>query len=370
MNIESLISKIELFNDLVIKSGFKRDVNDYIQAIQQGQNQNLVFMKDLSNKVIANLTEFENFGLKNELTLVLKDTIAFTELNTLLDLEEINNNAEIQGNEYYSRFYQILIQINNHIEQNKNELDSALQVFLKYRSKDEYESEQEKALVSLIFKDLKSTGSIKEFARVLNRWNRMLLIYHTLLTSNSPKEIELVEIQNGSIDVIFNVDLNIALDLTVLIKTGLKVYGAYLLYKSKTAKLIIESYMGNEKLIEHEKQREKLMLDNIKESIAQKALEQYNEKLQIDSIIETTSIEMKIDEVSKVIADHIINGNELKLLTSPPKNDENESDISIELREETARVRETFKKLSNKDKLTLIEKYTINEIDENTNSIN
>lgn len=364
MNIESLISKIELFNDLVIKSGFKRDIVDYIQSIQQGQNQNLVFMKDLSSKVKNKLIEFENFGLESELTFVLRDNEPFTTLNILSQIEELDSNTEIDGNNYFSKFNQLLNQLNQHIDKNKKEIDTIYAVFQKYRSDDDYESENERALVSLIFKDLKSTGSLKEFAKVLNRWNRMLLVYHTLLTSTSPDEIELVEIQNGSIDVIFNIDFDIAIDLTELLKTGLKVYGAYLLYKSKTARVIIESYMGNQKLIKQEKEREKLMLENIKESIALKALEQHKENLKTDKKIEKTSIDVKIEEVSSVITDHIIKGNELKLLTPPVADEdveENETDISVELREETAKVRETYKKLTSEEKQLLLEKYSIKD---------
>lgn len=361
MNIESLISKIELFEDLVIRSGFKRDITDFIQSIQQPQNQNLVFMKDLSFKVKNKLIEFESYGLESELTLVLRENEPFTKLNILNQLEELNSDTEIDGNTYFSKFNDILNQLNQHINKNKKELDSVLIVFQKYTSNDEYQSENEQALVSLIFKDLKSTGSLKEFAKVLNRWNRMLLVYHTLLTSESPDEIELVEIQNGSIDVIFNIDFDIALDLTELIKTGLKVYGAYLIYKSKTAKDIIESYMGNQKLLKNEKEREKLMLDNIKESIAQRALEQHKEKLKTDKKIEVTSIDVKIEEVSSVITEHIIKGNELKLLTPPEINEEEVNDVSVELREETAKVRETFKKLTSTEKQLLLEKYSIKD---------
>lgn len=361
MNIESLISKIKLFDDLLVRSGFKRDITDFIQSIQQAQNQNLVFMKDLSVNIKNKLTEFESYGLENELTLILRESEPFTKLNILSQLEELDSNPEIDANNYFSKFNNILNQLNQHINKNKKELDSLLIVFQKYTSDDEYQSENEQALVSLVFKDLKSTGSLKEFAKVLNRWNRMLIVYHTLLTSESPDEIELVEIQNGSIDVIFNIDFDIAIDLTELIKTGLKVYGAYLIYKSKTAKDIIESYMGNQKLIKNEKEREKLMLDNIKESIAQKALEQHKEKLKIDKKIEKTSIDVKIEEVSSVITEHIIKGNELKLLTPPEVNEEEINDLSVELREETAKVRETFKKLTPTEKQLLIEKYSIKD---------
>jgi len=362
MNIESLISKIELFESLIIKSGFKRDVNDYLQSIQQGQNQNLVFMKDLSQKVKDKLIECEDYGLESELNAVLRDSKPFTSLDTITKLEDLDNNIEIDGNNYFAHFSQILTQLIQNIDKNKTELDSVLQIFQKYVSiEKEYEFENEQAVVSLIFKDLKSTGSLKEFSKVLNRWNRMLLVYHTLLTSESPDEISLIEIQNGSIDVIFNIDFDIAVDLTELLKVGLKVYGAYLLYKSKTAKEIILSYMGNAKLIKQEKEREKLMLENIKDSIYQKALEQHKERLKADNNIEKTSIEVKLEEVSSVITDHIIKGNELRLLTAPEDLGDDETNLGIELREETAIVRERFKKLEPAEKQFLLEKYTIKE---------
>jgi hypothetical protein len=362
MNIESLISKIELFEDLIIKSGFKRDVNDYLQSIQQGQNQNLVFMKDLSQKVKNKLLECENYGLEFELDKVLRDNKPFTELDTLAKLEELDNDTEIDGNSYYSKFSQILTKLIQKLDSNKTELDSVLSIFQKYVSLEKkYEFENEQAIISLIFKDLKSTGSLKEFAKVLNRWNRMLLVYHTLLTSKSPDEISLVEIQNGSIDVIFNIDFDIAIDLTELIKTGLKVYGAYLLYKSKTAKEIIASYMGNLKLIRQEKEREKFMLENIKESIYNKALEQHKKRIKSDKNIEKNSIAVKLEEVSSVITEHIIKGNELKLLTAPEIYEEDEENLGEQLRQETAVVRERFKKLESSEKQFLLEKFTIKE---------
>jgi len=362
MNIESLLHKIDLFNDLIIESGFRRDVQDYIQSIQQGQNQNLVFMKDLSAKVKLKLTECDNYGLETELQYVLRDAAPFTKLNTLGELEELDSNTEIDGNAYFAKFNQILSTLLQHIDWNKNELDALHVVFNKYVTEEkEFDAEQEQAIVSVIFKDLKSTGSLKEFAKALNRWNRMLTVYHQLLTSKSPEEISLIEIQNGSIDVIFNIDFDIAVDLTELIKTGLKVYGAYLLYKSKTAKEIIASYMGNPKLLKQENEREKLMLENIKESIAAKALEQHRERLKSDKKIDKTSINVKVEEVSSVITDHIIKGNELRLLTPPESEEEDEADISVELRDVTATVRERFKKLNETEKQFLLTKYTVKD---------
>lgn len=365
MNIESLLNKIKIFRELVIDSGFKRDVTDFKQSIAQAQNQNLVFMKGLSEKVKENLIYFENNSLDSELNSVLRENEPFTSLETLNELEELDSDNEIAGPQYYQKFNAILNQLQSSIQSNETELNKVKTTFDKYISDDdEYDSEQEQAIMSLIFKDLESTGSLKEFSKVLQRWNRTLLIYYTLLKSESPKEISLVEIQNGSIDVIFNIDFDIAIDLTELIKTGLKVYGAYLLYKSKTAKEIIASYMGNKKLIATEKEREKLMLDNIKDSIKLKALEQHKENLKLDSPPSKTGATKKADEVAKVITDHIVKGNEVKLLTPPEPEEEDEADISTELRTETATVRESWKKLDEKEKQLLLEKYTIKEENE------
>lgn len=373
MNIESLLNKIKLFDELVIDSGFKRDSTDFFNAIQQVHNRNLVFMQDLSSKLQNHLSAILNNGLDAELDILLKENDSFTSLDTYSELIELDKDKEIDANQYFQKFNTLLSQLNQLIGTNITELDSVRDVFQKYApEKESYHSEGEQALVSLVFKDLKTTGSILEFSKVLNRWNRTLLIYHTLLKPESPKEITLEEIQNGSIDVIFNIDFDVAIDLTELIKTGLKVYGAYLLYKSEKAREIIDSYMGNKKLIKMEQERETLMLDNIKDSIKEKALEQHQEKLSQGLKVDKVGAAKKADEVSSVLTDHIVKGNELKLLTPPisesEEDEENEKDISTELREETSIVRERYKKLNTKEKQLLLDKYTIKDDEEDKKS--
>jgi hypothetical protein len=182
-------------------------------------------MKDLSQKIKESLTFFENNSLDSELNSVLRKNEPFTSLETLSELEDLDSDNEIAGPQYFQKFNAILNRLESSIQSNETELNQVKITFDKYVSDDdEYDSEQEQAVMSLVFKDLESTGSLKEFSKVLHRWNRTLLIYHTLLKSESPEEISLVEIQNGSIDVIFNIDFDIAVDLTELIKTGLKVY--------------------------------------------------------------------------------------------------------------------------------------------------
>jgi hypothetical protein len=357
--LESLLNKINLFKEFVIETGLKRDLIDYTNALGQPQNRNLVFMKSLAEKLKNYFFEIKNNSIDTELQIILKDTKPFTTIAVLDEIEEINEDPELLPEDYFQKFFNLLERINQLIISNEDEISTIEAIFNKYTKSDESSLIGEQALLSLVFKDLQSTSSLKEFSKVLNRWNRTLLIYHTLLKSQSPEEISLVEIQNGSIDVIFSIDFDIAIELTELIKLGLKVYSAYLLYKSKTAREIIESYAGNSKLIKSENDREKLMLDNIKDSIKLKVLEQHNDKLLLDKNIEKAGAEKKADEISRIITDHIIKGNEVKLLNASKSNEEDDKITSSELRASTTIVRERFKELEPKDKLLLIEKYYI-----------
>lgn len=372
MNIESLLNKVHLFESLVIISGFKRDITDYFQSIQQSQNQNLVYMKDLSLRIKRYFKNFENNSLDSELDHLLKDTLPFTEKDIVSELDKLDDNSLVDANEYFSKFYQILNTLLESIIENENEIKNLKNILDKYSvTMTEQFTSEGNALISIIFKDLKSTGTIKEFTKSLDKWNRALLIYYTLLKSDSPEEIDLIEIQNGSIDVVCNIDFDVSLDLTKLVMRGLAVYSAYLLYKSKAAKEIIASYMGNKKLIATEKEREKLMLLNIHETLKNTINEQHKENLKKDKKISKESVEKKIDEVSKVIAEHIIKGNEIKLLTYNTEDEKQENDsnentkqLAEKLRESTSIVRERFNLLETDDKQLLLETYTIKDDDE------
>lgn len=374
MNIESLLNKLHLFESLVVTSGFKRDISDYLQSIQQSQNQNLVYMKDLSSRIKSFFQNFENNSLDNELSYLLKGTLPFTKKNTVSKLDELDNDTSVNANDYFSKFYDILNTLISSIDENENEIKSIKSVLNKYSiTESEQLASEGNALISIIFKDLKSTGTLKEFTKSLNKWNRALLLYYTLLKSDSPEEIDLIEIQNGSIDVICNIDFNVSLDLTKVVMKGLAVYGAYLLYKSKAAKEIIASYMGNKKLIASEKEREKLMLLNIHEILKDTINEQHKENLKKDKTISKEGVDKKIEEVTKVIAEHIIKGNEIKLLTYGPQNEqdsegngsiEDTKELAKQLRENTSIIRERFSLLEADDKQLLLETYTIKEEDE------
>ena len=367
MNIESILEKINLFNELVINSGLKRDVRDYQVSIQVTQNRNLTFMKDISEKLKKSLTIIENNSVPHELKIILKDTTSFCELNTLEKLITIDMDNEIDANTYFTQFNAILTELIREITANENEIDTIEAIFSKYiTGSDSYERKEEQALLSLIFKDLKSTGTLKEFSKVLQRWSKVLLMYHTLLKSESPNEVSLVEIQNGSIDVVLNIDIDVAIDLTELFKVGFMAYSSYLVYKSELAKELVASYCGHKKLIASELQREKYLLDNIKESIQVKMQEQHKFSIKEDKKIEQAGIKNKIEETSSLITDHIIKGNEIKLLSVIEEgeledDDENPKDIRIELREITSLVRKRYKSLNPNDKQILLDRYELKD---------
>ncbi len=362
MNIESILDKARSFDKLVIESGFKRDVEDYLQSIQPGQNRTLVFMRDIANKLIASLTYIEESSLAKDLKVILKKSKSFTDLNSLNQLIKLNENATINANTYFQQFSTILNNLIKVLNSNETEINEIKNIFSQYVSKNNIEEgEESKAIVSLIFKDIESTRTLKGISRALHIWSRTLPIYHTLLTSESPEEISLVTIQEGSVDTLINIDFNIAINLTEVITTALKVYGAYLIYKTETAQEIIKSYMGNKKLIAMEEEREKLLLENINVAVENKIKEQHKEALKKDNNIDKTVVKKKIQEVSEVIIDHIVKGNEVKLLTVPEDEESEEEVKAEELNETTILVQKRLEKLEEKDKQKLLELYTIKD---------
>jgi adenosyl cobinamide kinase/adenosyl cobinamide phosphate guanylyltransferase len=102
-------------------------------------------------------------------------------------------------------------------------------------------------------------------------------------------------------------------------------FSGYLAYKYKVGKEIIETYLGNKKLIELEKERDKLMLENIKTAIVNKLTNQHKEKLKEDKKIDKSGVDNKIKEISSIITDHIIRGNEVKFLSYIEKENDEEN---------------------------------------------
>ena len=229
MNINSMIMKIKSFNGYIVDSGFFRDIQEFLKTISQPQNnQNIVLLRDITNKVLSHLNVIINSDVPNDLKLLLPmpNIELFSPEKHLEALNELVTDAQIDTAQFYAKLNKILTNIKNQLTSNQAELNKLQTVLMPYYEKDKEISE--KAVISFIFKDADTISNLKRFAQILERWNRTLHIYHQLTSSKKPKDVELVNIQNGSLDVILNIDLDIALNLTKIIKFGFLAFGGYL----------------------------------------------------------------------------------------------------------------------------------------------
>jgi hypothetical protein len=372
MNIETLLEKINLFDQMVIESGFARDVEEYLTTIAQpGVQGNLVALKGIADDLIESLQKIKESGLPEALDVLFPKRKVFTEFEHLENLQTIVEDPEMDTATFYTALSKEITALNNEITADKAELTKLKDVFSIYVTKDEEVlAAEDKAIMAIIFRDFETIKSLKNFARVLERWNRTLLIYHQLVSSASPKDIELLEIQNGSIEVIFDIKADVAIDLVEVFRMGLYAFGMYLSYKAKLHE-IIPTFLKNKKLLDLEKTRETIMLDSVKDEVAKKLLEQHKLNKKTDKAINNESIDTKIEQVSSLITEQIIKGNELKLLSAPQQEDEEviEGEVvpnpSRELRDKSQQIRTLLKQLDEKEVKLLADRYGIKDDDEN-----
>lgn len=360
MNINTLAEIIDLFNIEIIKSGFKRDTQDYVSSLANHQN-NIVTLRDIAEKTSKKLDEIYGNDLPDLLNkLFVTKVKPFTNHPHDTAFKDLLNDTEIPLPNFFQKITQLLTQLNNQIEQNIKEIDR-LNTFIKpyTESQENFQTEENKAIVSILFKDSKTTTVLKEFTKNIQSWNKILPLYHQLLKSSSPEDIEIVTVQNGSIDFLVNIDFDVALDLTEVFKIGFKCFMGYLSYK-KMAKPLIETYFGNKKLIDGEKEREKEFINNIGEAVKAKILEQNKKASKIDKQIDK-NIDKKVEQVVQLVTSHILKGNDLKLLALPvvdniDEHEENENKRD-ELRTISSQVRQAMKIIPSKEMKILLEKY-------------
>jgi hypothetical protein len=363
MNIEILKEHINTFTREVVDSGFKRDIDDYISSLPAAQN-NIVVLRDIADKVLSALEGIYNGDLQDDLSMLLpKNQIRpFTEAPHSANLRKLVENTEIQQPEFFNQLTQFLNQLLEQLNQNINEINNIDQFIAPYISEDVKRiAVDHLAIIAIVFKEHHAISNLKIFAKVLSAWTRVLPIYHQLLKSESPQDIQIVEIQNGSIEIVVNLNVDVALNLVELFKVGFQVFAAYLSYK-KMIKPVIDSYYGNEELISQEKDREKLLLENIGTAISKLIEEQYKKAKKKDSEVDGTAIPTKVEQVTNLITSHIVKGNDLKLLAIP---EEEETEENIELfskeknalREQSIAARKELRSIPTEDRLKLIEEY-------------
>jgi hypothetical protein len=318
MNIEILQEHINTFAREVIDTGFKRDLDDYKQSLPAAQS-NIVAQREIAGKVQEILENIYSGDLPQGLKaiLLMEENAPFTETPYNEMLGTLIENTEIQQEEFFQQLTGFLNKLRGQVRKNNKELDEIQDFIAPYISEDVKRIAKDHfAIVAIIFNEHQTITNLKQFTKTLSVWNRVLSIYHQLIKSESPEDVEIVEIQNGSIEFVVNLNIGVALDLVKLFTVGFKVFAAYLAYK-EMIKPIVDSYYGNKKLLTQENEREKLLLENIGTAIKGQVDKQHKKAKKKDGKVDTTAVAKKVEQVVNLIASHIINGNDLKLLALP-----------------------------------------------------
>lgn len=318
MNIEVLQDYIYAFRREVVDSGFKRDLDDYLSSLAASQG-NIVALREIAGKILSILDEIYASDLPDQLASLLPvgQSEPFTSMRHEDVLRKLVEDTEIQQLEFYDQLNQFIVRLKKQIQQNFTTIEEIEAFIDPYISKD-YEriAKDSLAMLSIVFIERQTITSLAQFSKSLTAWNRTLPIYHQLLKSVPPVDVEIVEVQNGSIDCVINLDVDVALNLVDLFKLGFEVFAAYLSYK-KMVKPIIDSYHGNKKLISQEEDRESLMLENIGMAINNRIQDQHKTAKKLNKEIDGTAIAKKVEQVTKLVTTHIVKGNDLKLLALP-----------------------------------------------------
>lgn len=362
MNIETLNESVLEFRNRVIDSGLKRDVEDYINSLGANQN-NILPLRDIASQLREKLNAIHSSDLPDCLEFLFPTEVKpFTSIGTFDKIEALLTDSKVPQNEFYQKLNQLLSELHSQINSNQKEVDRIATFIEPYIAKSQRElSDDEKAILSVVFKDRITTSSLKTFSKTVAAWNRVLPQYQQILSSETPEDIKIVEVQNGSIDLVININADVAVNLVDLFKVGFKCYVAYLSYKHML-KPITESYFGNKKLISQEEDREKELLKNIGLAIEKLAKEQHESA---SKTLEVTSDnpDKVIEQVTNLVTSHIVKGNDLKLLSLPDfeegesEDSENDSDPRTELRQASIEARKAVSLLDQGEMKKLLDVY-------------
>lgn len=352
MTVRKIIELIDFIKSKIGEDGYLSSIRDYLVTIQNNTN-NLVLLKELTDRAIEDYLKLENEEIPELLGKVLVNTEKpFTKSGFLKQLYELKEQNYSDPGSQYNTLNSILSEIQTRVSSNIVELDKIAEVVQPFLSKDYSELQtEENAVFAIIFNNEKSYNNLKLLSFELKNWDRGLFIYQQIISEETPKPFEIVEIDQGSIEVVLNLLFDVAKNLLELFKVGFEVYAAYLAYKTIVQDTLLKSYHGNQKLINGEEEREKLLLENIKIAV-HKELKKQSKKIK-----KQEALEKKIEEVTKLVTEHIIKGNSVKLLSA---SDEKEEIFEREEDKEYHYVKSkaNFKKLDEETKHLLIAEYT------------
>lgn len=312
MTVRKIIELVDFIKTIIGSEQYSSVLQDQIVTIQNNPN-NLVLLKEITDKTITSFEKLKEKEIPELLDKVLVEKVKpFTQdtfYQQLLDLKEAN--YPDPGSQY-NTLNTILIQIQARVNQNIAEIDKIKETVEPFLTRDFSELQKEdNALFAIIFNNVNSYNNLKTLSFELKNWDRGLFIYQQIISDETPKPFEIVEVDQGSIEVVLNLIFEVGEKLLDLFKTGLEVYAAYLAYKTVIHDNLIKSYKGNLLLLKSEEEREKLLLENVKIAVKEEL------KKQAKKTKKHEALEKKIEEVTKLITEHIIKGNSVKLLSAP-----------------------------------------------------
>lgn len=368
MNIETLQEHIIAFKREVLDSGFKRDLDDFVSSLPASQN-NILALRDIAAKTLSALDKIYSRDLPVSLRALFpaKNIRPFTEMPHNENLRTLIGNSEMQLTAFFNALTQFLSQLQQQVNQNVSEIKRIEQFIAPYISQDLANlSTDGSAIISVCFKEKDTISSLKRFSNSLAQWSRTLPIYHQLIKGSSPRDIEIIAVQNGSIDLAVNVNIDVAVKLAEVFEVGFKVFASYLLYK-KMARPQVDAYFGNKKLIEIENEKEKHMLENVRAAVVRQIEKQHDEAKSRDKKVDGTAIPKKVEQVADLVVSHIVKGNDLKLLAIPapsaddPKDGAGAAATPVKqkdaLLESSIQARREFRDMGIDDKQKLLEMY-------------
>lgn len=352
MTVRKIIELVDTIKAAIGPETYSSFLQDQIVTIQNNPN-NLVLLKEITDKAILDYENLKNKEVPELLDKVLvKDVKPFTQESFYAELIDLKNANFADPGSQYNTLNRILTQIQTKVSQNIAELDKLRSTLEPFLSKDfSALQKNDNVLFAIMFTNPNSYCDLKALSFELKNWDKGLFLYQQIISDETPKPFEIVEVDQGSIEVVLNLIFDVGEKLLDLFKTGLEVYAAYLAYKTVVHDNLIKSYKGNPQLLKSEEEREKLLLENIKIAVREEVKKQAKKSKKHEAL------EKKIEEVTKLVTEHIIKGNSVKLISAPvDKEDVQEKEKEKE--EYYVSSKSDYKKLDDSTKQLLLTEFT------------
>ncbi|MCB0698991.1 MAG: hypothetical protein H6551_13070 [Chitinophagales bacterium] len=333
------------------QSGYANKVAGYIHIIESNRNDTDQMFIILDN-VINDIKSFRSGEMYDTLNYLLpemtKSFISDASLKQFVDFKQAQNPVI----EIYNKLHRVLTSYRTRLLSDISKLND-LDIIISRLVKKDYEQyyKNNKILMSIELKNKYSISNLYYFNKELRKWNIALRMFYEIQNKNTPEDFEIIAVNQGSIDIILNLDLDIINSLIDLFKAGIEAYAAYLLYKSKVFE-IVKSYGNNQKLIDSEKVREEELLNNIELIVKEEIDKKVSRK---DSQIE--SIEKKLDYLTEFVVDNVVKGNNVSAI-APPDNNSKLLEKDREKNKSLKMNAEHYKYLDENSQKLLSEKYT------------